>query len=107
MAIERLTYRSGFGNSFETEALPGALPIGRNSPQRAPYGLYLEQFSGTALTAPRAGNRRSWLYRIRPSARHAPFAHIQASLIVSDFSKLPSTPNQLRWNPLPMPQAPT
>lgn len=107
MAIERLRYQSGFGNSFETEALPGALPLGRNSPQCAPYGLYAEQFSGTAFTAPRADNRRSWLYRIRPSAMHAPFEPMLAGRIVSDFSQLASTPNQMRWNPLPMPQAPT
>lgn len=107
MAIERLIYQSGFGNSFETEALPSALPIGRNSPQRAPYGLYAEQFSGTAFTAPRADNRRSWLYRIRPSAMHTPFEPMPAGRIVSDFSQLASTPNQMRWNPLPIPQVPT
>ncbi|MCA1941361.1 MAG: homogentisate 1,2-dioxygenase, partial [Caenispirillum bisanense] len=60
----------GFGNDFETEALPGALPQGQNSPQRCPYGLYAEQLSGSAFTAPRARNQRSWLYRIRPSVRH-------------------------------------
>ena len=59
-------YMSGFGNSFETEALPGALPIGRNSPQRCAYGLYAEQLSGSPFTAPRGANERSWLYRIRP-----------------------------------------
>ena len=69
-------YQSGFGNEFATEALEGALPKGRNSPQRCPYGLYAEQLSGTAFTAPRADNRRSWLYRIRPSAMHQPFARI-------------------------------
>src|ERR1700680_3415549 len=63
-------YMSGFGNSFETEALPGALPIGRNSPQKASYGLYAEQLSGSAFTAPRSNNQRSWLYRIRPSVKH-------------------------------------
>ena len=63
-------YLSGFGNHFASEALPGALPQGRNSPQRCPYGLYAEQFSGTAFTAPRHANRRSWLYRIRPAAVH-------------------------------------
>ena len=66
-------YQSGFGNEFATEALPGALPQGRNSPQRAAYGLYAEQLSGTAFTAPRGHNRRSWLYRIRPAAVHQPF----------------------------------
>jgi len=64
-------YMSGFGNSFETEALPGALPVGRNSPQRAAYGLYAEQLSGSPFTAPRGSNERSWLYRIRPSVKHS------------------------------------
>ena len=100
-------YQSGFGNSFATESLPGALPVGRNSPQRAPYGLYAEQFTGTAFTAPRSENRRSWLYRIRPSAMHSPFERMDAGRIISDFTSQPSTPNQLRWNPLAMPEAPT
>ena len=65
-----LTYMSGFGNEFATEAEPGALPVGRNSPQRVPFGLYAEQLSGTAFTAPRSQNRRSWLYRVRPAAVH-------------------------------------
>jgi len=107
MSVETPAYQSGFGNSFATECLPGALPVGRNSPQRAPYGLYAEQLSGTAFTAPRADNRRSWLYRIRPSAMHKPFERMEAGRIVSNFATLPSTPNQLRWNPLPTPQAPT
>ena len=68
--MNALRYHSGFGNHFATEALPGALPAGRNSPQRPAYGLYAEQFSGTAFTAPRHANRRSWLYRIRPAAVH-------------------------------------
>src|SRR5438874_12410045 len=71
-----LSYQSGFGNEFATEALAGALPIGQNSPQQAPYGLYAEQLSGTAFTAPRGANRRSWLYRIRPAAVHRPFRRI-------------------------------
>ena len=102
-----LVYQSGFGNEFATEALPGALPVGRNSPQRCAYGLYAEQLSGTAFTAPRADNRRSWLYRIRPSAMHRPFERIDAGRIASDFGSVPTSPNQLRWNPLPMPTAPT
>src|SRR4029079_13156561 len=69
----RLQYQSGFGNEFSTEALAGAWPIGQNSPQRVPYGLYAEQLSGTAFTVPRPQNRRSWLYRIRPSVVHGPF----------------------------------
>ena len=102
-----LIYQSGFGNEFATEALKGALPVGRNSPQRCAYGLYAEQLSGSAFTAPRADNRRSWLYRIRPSAMHLPFERIDAGRIVSDFTALPTTPNQLRWNPLPPPSVPT
>lgn len=107
-------YQSGFANEFATEALPGALPFGRNSPQRAPYGLYAEQLSGTAFTAPRAHNRRSWLYRIRPAAVHRPFEPIEpragepAPRLVANFAEVPPTsPNQLRWDPLPMPTAPT
>ena len=107
-----LHYQSGFANDFATEALPGALPLGRNSPQRAPYGLYAEQLSGTAFTAPRAHNRRSWLYRIRPAAVHQPFTQMRgASLrakLVANFAEVPPTPpNQLRWDPLPMPAEPT
>jgi homogentisate 1,2-dioxygenase len=100
-------YQSGFGNEFASEALQGALPVGRNSPQRCPYGLYAEQLSGTAFTALRADNRRSWLYRIRPSAMHTPFERIAAGRIVSGFGAVPTTPNQLRWNPLPVPEVPT
>src|SRR5437763_9200363 len=100
-------YLVGFANHFATEGLPGALPIGRNSPQRCPYGLYAEQLSGTAFTAPRAANRRSWLYRIRPSAMHRPFARIADGRIVGAFDDGEATPNQLRWNPMPMPTAPT
>ncbi|MDA8051187.1 MAG: homogentisate 1,2-dioxygenase [Rhodospirillales bacterium] len=98
-------YQSGFGNGFETEALPGALPVGRNSPQKCAYGLYAEQLSGSPFTAPRARNERSWLYRIRPTLGHwgtfrqgdnrvwctAPCAEIN----------LPPAP--MRWDPLPLP----
>jgi homogentisate 1,2-dioxygenase len=102
-----LAYESGFGNEFATEALPGALPVGQNSPQRCPYGLYAEQLSGTAFTAPRGANRRSWLYRIRPAAMHRPFERIPSERITSDFGQVATPPNQLRWNPLPLPDAPT
>jgi len=98
-----LNYQTGFGNEFATEALTGALPVGQNSPQRAAYGLYAEQISGTAFTAPRSHNRRTWMYRIRPAAVHQEFEQIDNGLIVSDFTQVPATPNQLRWNPLPMP----
>ena len=105
--MAELQYQSGFGNEFATEALPGALPVGRNSPQRCAYGLYAEQLSGTAFTAPRSDNRRSWLYRIRPSSMHRPFEEIDAGRLVSDFEATPATPNQLRWNPMPLPEVPT
>src|SRR5690606_355736 len=103
-----LTYQSGFGNEFATEAVEGALPVGRNSPQRAPLGLYAEQFSGTAFTVPRAGNKRTWTYRIRPNVMHKPFEQIDAGLFRSSpFNEVVTTPNQLRWDPLPIPEGPT
>jgi homogentisate 1,2-dioxygenase len=98
-----MNYQSGFGNAFATEALPGALPTGRNSPQRVAYGLYAEQLSGTAFTAPRAANRRSWLYRIRPAAVHGPFVQHAHEKWLSRFDQVPTPPSQLRWDPLPMP----
>jgi homogentisate 1,2-dioxygenase len=66
-------YQSGFSNEFASEAVEGVLPRGQNSPQRVAHGLYAEQLSGTAFTAPRVSNRRTWLYRIRPSVAHKPF----------------------------------
>ncbi|HEX2216206.1 MAG TPA: homogentisate 1,2-dioxygenase [Xanthobacteraceae bacterium] len=100
---------SGFGNSFETEALPGALPIGRNSPQKASYGLYAEQLSGSPFTAPQATNQRSWLYRIRPTVKHsARYRKIDKGLIRTapsrDEHELPI--GQLRWGPIPIPHEP-
>jgi homogentisate 1,2-dioxygenase len=103
---EEPRYQSGFGNEFATEALPGALPAGRNSPQRCPYGLYAEQFSGTAFTAPRHANRRSWLYRIRPSVTHQPFRALAHARFDEPADTNPVSPNQLRWDPLPPPTAP-
>ncbi|MDH4049257.1 MAG: homogentisate 1,2-dioxygenase [Gammaproteobacteria bacterium] len=100
-------YLTGFGNEFATEALTGALPQGRNSPQKAPYGLYAEKFSGTAFTAPRAKNFRSWFYRIRPSVVHGEFREIDAGLLrTAPDGDSVATPSQLRWDPLPMPQKP-
>lgn len=102
-------YMPGFGNDFETEALPGALPQGQNSPQRAPYGLYAEQLSGSPFTAPRGTNERSWLYRIRPSVKHSgrfsPVAlpEWKSAPTVDDHSL---ALGQLRWNPVPIPEAP-
>jgi homogentisate 1,2-dioxygenase len=103
--IGHLDYQTGFANEFATEALPGALPVGRNSPQRAPYGLYAEQLSGTAFTAPRHANRRAWTYRIRPAAMHEPFRLVGYPQIVSAFGGVAVPPNQLRWDPLPLPAA--
>ncbi|HEV7986049.1 MAG TPA: homogentisate 1,2-dioxygenase [Steroidobacteraceae bacterium] len=101
-----LQYLGGFGNHFASEALAGALPA-QNSPQRCPYGLYAEQLSGTAFTAPRYANRRSWLYRIRPAAGHGPFkAHPQA-LLTAQFDAAATPPDQMRWSPLPLPESPT
>lgn len=98
---------TGFGNHFSSEAVPGALPVGRNSPQSPPFGLYAEQVSGTAFTAPRAQNRRSWLYRILPSAVHGKFSPVGPNQLVSDFTALQAPPDQMRWNPLPFPTEPT
>ena len=103
----KLTYQTGFGNEFATEAVEGALPVGQNSPQRAPLGLYAEQFSGTAFTAPRATNRRTWTYRIRPSVTHKPFEQRENGGWRSRFDEIDVTPNQLRWDPLPIPTEPT
>ena len=101
-------YQTGFGNEFATEAVAGALPVGRNSPQKAPLGLYAEQFSGTAFTVPRVHNKRSWTYRIHPSVLHKPFEQIDSRLFKSSpFGEIQTTPNQLRWDPVPVPEEPT
>jgi homogentisate 1,2-dioxygenase len=97
-----LRYLSGFGNELQSEAVPGVLPEGQNSPQRPPRDLYTEQLSGTAFTAPRAQNRRAWLYRIRPSAMHRPFRRIDDRLLrTAPANETEPSPNRLRWNPLP------
>ena len=101
-------YQSGFGNEFATEAIAGALPIGQNSPQKPAFGLYAEQYSGTSFTTPRLLNKRTWFYRIRPSVMHKPFRQIDNGLLrSSQFDEAVSSPNQLRWNPLKMPDAQT
>ncbi|MEP7185962.1 MAG: homogentisate 1,2-dioxygenase [Rhodanobacter sp.] len=100
-------YQSGFGNEFASEAIAGTLPQGQNSPQRVAHGLYAEQLSGTAFTAPRQSNRRSWLYRIRPAAVHAPFEALAHATFHNRFDEAPATPNQLRWDPLPLATEPT
>ena len=111
-----LKYNTGFGNEFATEALPDALPVLGNNPQKCPYNLYAEQLSGTAFTAPRGENQRTWFYRIQPSVLHTPFEPVPAldssssssssstsfkSFGHGDLSKFVLTPNQLRWNPIP------
>src|SRR5271169_821837 len=101
-------YQPGFGNHFVSEAVAGALPVGRNSPQRPPLGLYAEQISGTSFTTARAENRRTWTYRIRPSVVHRPYARIDNGMIRSaPFQEVDATPTQLRWSPLPIPKKPT
>jgi len=102
-----MTYHPGFANHVATEAVPGALPIGRNSPQRVPFGLYAEQLSGTAFTAPRSENRRSWLYRLRPTANHGAFvSYTGAQHLKSAPVETPPSPNRMRWDPLPLPTEP-
>jgi homogentisate 1,2-dioxygenase len=102
-----LRYQSGFGNAFSSEAVKGALPVGRNSPQRAPKGLYAEVLSGTAFTAPRAENQSTWLYKLRPSAMHGPYKRIADGLLRSGpFDEVETPPNRLRWDPLPVPAKP-
>lgn len=105
-SIASTGYMSGFGNEFATEAIPGTLPVGQNSPQKVAHGLYAEQLSGTAFTAPRAENRRSWLYRIRPAAMHGAFSLYEQPRLHNDFDSGPVSPDQLRWDPLPMPDEP-
>ncbi|KAJ3193239.1 hypothetical protein HK101_005175 [Irineochytrium annulatum] len=114
VAFEGNEYQSGFGNEFATEALEGALPEGQNSPQRCPYGLYAEQLSGTAFTAPRDHNQRSWLYRIRPSVSHQPHIPCKADAVPQNLStefsvngadaKFVRDPVQMRWSPFPCPE---
>ncbi|KAJ2827915.1 hypothetical protein FBU31_003048 [Coemansia sp. 'formosensis'] len=104
-ASDPYTYQDGFGNHFSSEALKGALPVGQNTPQVCPYGLYAEQLSGTAFTVGRSGNQRSWLYRIRPSVMHSPFEPYEGNAgIVGTFDArtTETTPTQIRWLPFPI-----
>lgn len=109
-------YMTGFGNEFASEAIESVLPIGQNSPQQPAYGLYAEQFSGTAFTAPRCDNRRSWLYRKLPSAMHGKFEPYKSQTVINKAGKniataptngAPFPPNRMRWDPLPIPEEPT
>ncbi|OAQ73588.1 homogentisate 1,2-dioxygenase [Pochonia chlamydosporia 170] len=100
---EKYRYQCGFNSHFESEAVGGALPIGHNSPQQPPFGLYAEKLSGTAFTAPRHDNKQTWLYRILPSCAHPPYQPspegIAPELVKSESSKMHYIPNQLRWDP--------
>jgi len=103
-----MDYQTGFGNHFATEAESGTLPEGRNSPQRVAKGLYAELLSGTAFTVPRAENLRTWMYRMRPSAVHRPFARLDnKKLATAPIEGPPPSPNQLRWSPVAIPSEPT
>lgn len=107
MAFDNLKYQTGFGNEFATEdpRCPGALPKGQNSPQVCPYGLYAEQLSGTAFTAPREVNRRTWLYRIRPAVQHQKFQRIPQGNLTHNWNEVEQTPNQIRWHPFEIPKS--
>lgn len=101
-------YLTGFGNHFESEAIPEALPRGQNSPQRCPYGLYAEQLNGSSFLAPRHMNQRSWLYRIRPSVLQGDFRPVERGhMRGKPFTEVAPSPNQLRWDPFPFPDEPT
>ena len=110
MTLNRAMYMPGFGNDFETEALPDALPMGRNSPQRCNYGLYAEQLSGTAFTAPSHRNERTWCYRIRPSVKHT---HRFEKIDLPHWKSAPAIDpdiislGQYRWDPIPLSDTPT
>ncbi|KXS37722.1 MAG: homogentisate 1,2-dioxygenase [Halomonadaceae bacterium T82-2] len=99
------SYQSGFANHHASEALPGALPEGQNSPQRCPYGLYAEQLSGSAFTAPRHRNLRSWLYRIRPSVVQGAYRPLaESDWVTAPSADAAADPNQMRWDPRPLPE---
>lgn len=109
-----LQYQQGLGNHFESEAIADALPRDQNCPQKAPFGLYTEQLSGSAFTVPQKNQLKTWLYRLRPSVVHEPFVRAESSFVSSfgvandhdPTSQCVSTPNQLRWSPFPIPTTP-
>lgn len=101
---QTFNYLHGFHAHVATEAVEGALPAHRNSPQQVPFGLYAEQLSGTAFTSPRHLNLFSWLYRIRPSVAHGEFAPYQQNpLFTSPDATVTTPPTQMRWNPMSYP----
>lgn len=107
---DSLEYLHGLGNHFESEVIKGALPRGRNNPQKCEYGLYAEQLSGTSFTQERHKNLRTWLYRILPTVGHSdhtPFSDNEFPNFVSDFRKdenMAVFPDQLRWKAFPFPK---
>jgi homogentisate 1,2-dioxygenase len=104
---EAMRYQTGFGNQFASEAVPGALPQGRNSPQKPPHGLYAELLSGTAFTAPRHQNLRTWLYRRRPSVVVGGYgAYTQPLWKTGAADGVAMPPNPLRWHPIDVPDEP-
>lgn len=105
--MEPLKFLAGLGNIHQSEAKAGALPAQQNSPQKAPFGLYAEQFNGSAFTAPRHENRKTWFYKIRPSVIHEPFQPLNhATATTETYSQKAANPNQLRWSPIEIPSQP-
>jgi homogentisate 1,2-dioxygenase len=103
-----IEYSHGFNNEHESEALPGALPVGQFNPQKCAYGLYAEQFSSTAFTASRHENRRTWMYRIRPSINMGEYGLIDKGLLrTAPLNAVPCPPNVMRWDTHPIPETPT
>ncbi len=101
---DKLNYLTGFSNEFSSESIAGALPEGQNNPQRAPMVLYAEQLSGSAFTAPRGENKRTWFYKIAPSVGHSDYEHIpNTSIITAPYSEVVAPPDQIRWDPQPLP----
>ncbi|MEL6179163.1 MAG: homogentisate 1,2-dioxygenase [Myxococcota bacterium] len=105
--VGELTYMTGLGNALASEALPGALPRDQNTPFEVPYGLYAEQINGTPFTMRRELNRRSWIYKLRPSVQHSAFEVVPHPMLTNDFSNAIASPELMRWNPVPLPEAGT
>jgi len=97
-----LEYMSGFGNEFQSEAVAGALPQGQNSPQKCAFGLYSELVSGTVFTAPRALNRRSYLFRTRPTVAQPDFQRCELANFKTPPLEFPPYPMAMRWDPYPL-----
>lgn len=101
---EKYDYHHGFGNHFESESIKGALPVGQNTPQKCPLGLYAEQLSGTAFTVPRHNNQRTWCYRILPSVCHTKYTKVEHDgSFTNRFAEFEGDPSQFRWSPRPIP----